>query len=428
MKQENVVLITIDCLRADHTGYMGYERDITPNIDELSENGVSFTQAISNGPSTNFSFPSILASSYFLSFPPKELVGSKRKIYMPSLLGGKTLAECLNEGGYYTAAVHSNAFLSSFYGYDRGFDTFIDLGEENTPTEGQDIFSKIRRRFELFKGKRPYGRNSAVTENGIACLRDIEEEGFFLWLHYMSPHWPYATRKYPLIDGGVISTLNRMFSLDTEIKLQKTLYDEEVRDADREIGRFFEAVKELGVSLENTYFIITADHGQEFAEHDRWGHINRPYEELLDVPLVISGPEIERGKTDSSLVELLDLAPTILELLNVEQPLAFEGEPFAFSENFEESKEGVISERSREDETNLSYQTERWKYILTFVEEEIEEELYDLRDDPGEKVNLAEEEEEKVNMFREKLSKHYKNVTTLRREKKKMEDLKKKIH
>lgn len=114
---KNVILITIDCLRADHVGCLGYDRPTTPNIDELAEAGVLFTQAFSQGSKTATSFPALLASTYPLMFEGYKRISEPRKM----------ISEVLKENGYTTAAFHSNPTLSSYFNYDRGFDTFEDL-------------------------------------------------------------------------------------------------------------------------------------------------------------------------------------------------------------------------------------------------------------------------------------------------------------
>jgi len=116
----NVILITIDCLRADHVGSLGYARPTTPHIDAIARRGTIFTQALSNGPKTSASFPSILTSTYPLMYGGTAYLAEDRT----------SIAEVLKNHGYSTVAFHSNPFLSSSYGYNKGFDTFWDAIQE----------------------------------------------------------------------------------------------------------------------------------------------------------------------------------------------------------------------------------------------------------------------------------------------------------
>lgn len=125
---ENVVLITIDCLRADHVGCLGYDRNTTPNIDQIAEEGVLFEQAIAQGGRTATSFPSILTSTYPLMF------GHHKKITRPR----KTIAEVLKNHEFSTAGFHANPSLSRYFNYDRGFETFKDFVTDSDGERGAE--------------------------------------------------------------------------------------------------------------------------------------------------------------------------------------------------------------------------------------------------------------------------------------------------
>ena len=179
----NVVLITVDCLRADHMGCYGYKRDTTPFIDKISKEGIIFENAFANGPNTRHSVPSFLTSSYPLLFKDEAL---GKKLHN----GRKTIAEILKRNDYFTAAIHSNPYISKFYGYNRGFEYFNDflLGQVEDDKKSNKI-SKIFN--ELIKGlkallikKLPHEDADTINNLAIKCLKNKGKKPFFLWLHY----------------------------------------------------------------------------------------------------------------------------------------------------------------------------------------------------------------------------------------------------
>lgn len=383
---KNVVLVTVDCLRADHMGCYGYKRDTSPFLDRLSKKGLFFKNAFSNGPNTRHSVPSFLSSTYPLLFFDEAKGGRLSS-------GRKTLAEVLKKKGYTTLAVHSNPYVSKFYGYDRGFDFFNDflMGQVDADVD-RNIFSKIIS--DGFKGlkavlmkKLPHETGEQINKEVFKILEDVEGP-FFCWVHYMDVHMPYVPPNRFLHEldlksfshikkvwmGKKINDLDSRDKIkDSEIEDYVDLYDGCIRYNDWILKDF---IKKLEEKYPDTIFIITADHGEEFREHGGLSHVEKLYDELLHVPLFFYGKDV-KSNTIKKPVSLLNLAPSILYLLGFGNDFLFQGENFLDSEDF------VIAEAYR-DKPIFCYRDLEWKII--FNESDIE--IYDIKKDPGETRNL----------------------------------------
>jgi len=424
----NVLLITVDCLRPDHLGCYGYARDTSPKIDKLASQGTLFTEAISCGGNTASAFPSILASA----LPPLHVDEHKRIIQRNT-----TLAEAFGEAGYGTAAFTSNPFLSQLWSYNKGFDKF-DEGWRDTPRFWivrewlvDKVLSAISNKMFLgFLAKLDKYADSvsfALSGNPITHAEQTSEEAFswlnshnksfFLWLHYMDVHAPYMPppRYVSQFHGkGIsryqISALWRKSATDptqlspSEVATLQDLYDASIRYVDDNIGWF---LRKAESRLENTILIFTADHGDEFGEHGRAGHLTL-YDGIIHVPLIIKGSRIKAGAIIREEVSLLDLAPTIVALAGLREVDTFHGKPFVpLMRGVRGTAKGavsVITSPSSEQQTILAYRMPKWKYIRTestlFPNRVLTEELYNLKDDPGEKANLIWLETDEVRKFK----------------------------
>lgn len=425
-EKSNVILLTIDSLRADHLGCLGYSKEVSPYIDDLAKKGVLFSWAISNGSNTPSSFPSIITSSHPLvhpsgkqrGLPPNWLFLSEKRV---------TIAEVLKKSGYSTAAFNSNPWTSSFFGYNRGFDVFEELDYSSGITDilkDIDILHKhlyhLRRIYTalyeiILRGKSKHAhRASVLNRKAINWLED-HSNGFFIWLHYMDVHAPFIPPEIAFLERINALRLFRKvekykpnFSED-ELKMFVKFYDGEIKYVDHEIGNFLNEIKKIGVSLDNTYIILTADHGEQLMEHGVVGH-GLLYDEVIHVPLIICGPEIEENTVIRNQVELLDICPTILDLLRIQQVEGSQGTSLVSLIKGEKSqKKDIISETISDIGWKiLSYRTEEWKYILVLDENDkkIDAELYNLKDDPKEKESLVEKRKEIVDKFETKILTH----------------------
>lgn len=420
----NVLLITIDCLRADHAGFMGYDRPTTPNLDRLAAEALLCTNAFATGPRTAESFPGIIASAYALMY------GGGYALTEHHI----TLAEVLNSAGYDTAAFHSNPYLSTNYGYDRGFATFWDSLEKTSgmsrASHRANMLRKINRHSALYRWARRLGTlgqtvgrsqpfvRAGVLNGKVTRWLTSDPSPFFLWLHYMDPHYPYLPEDehLRLFSGGSLprwrmaSVFSRMLEEPASVRgperqLLIDLYDAEVRSMDAAIGQLLAHLRERRL-YDDLLIVVTADHGEEFGEHGEFSHATwasevqdgrvqpKLHDELLHVPLLLRFPRGEHaGERLDGLVSLVDVAPTILEVAGLEPPDRWcgqgflpamlengQGRPFVFSEYLVHNRglKGPV----------IACRTEAWKYIHEGVFGR--HELYDLENDSQEQQNVVE--------------------------------------
>jgi len=412
-KKPNVILITIDALRADHLGFMGYKENISLNIDKLAEESSVFTQAFSVSSLSSYSFPAILASTY----PDKK----------PDVL----ISEVLKKEGYITAAFHCNPFLSAFFGYGKGWDFFEDIvpAESNIIKRKKtfsfflNLFREIA--FSTFPGiyywirylgakylkiKIP-GESSLPVKFQVNAayinrlIKDFiysiknKEKPFFIWSHYLDVHEPYFSREFYFPDKNY-SFLNDLRIqrfpqhlglhqyehkralrryMKKYLKQGTDCYDYGIEYMDYQIGELMRFFKKENV-YDDSIIIITADHGDEFLEHGGGSHLPKLYNEVLHVPLLIKIPG-EGLKVINKKVSLIDLSPTICNLLGIKVDSSFKGENL-----FEKSDEKPIFHLEKAHNQNrIACQFKNWKYILGNNQEE----LYNLSEDPKEQENIA---------------------------------------
>jgi arylsulfatase len=305
---KNVVLVTLDALRADHLSSYGYGRETTPFLDSLAAETARFTRAFSASSHTREAIPSILTGRY-----PDRAVDDRFQ------RSADTIAEYLRRSGFETAGFHSNPFVSRAYGFDQGFDTFDDdlyLGGNRLLALAQRALDKLR--------NRNYARASEINERSLDWLDSLDgDRPFLLWNHYMDPHGPYeapaeyqrwfhgasiskseAKRLYhrAIDDPGSISKAERDHLID--------LYDAEVAYTDDQLASFFRPLAEREL-LEESFVVITADHGDAFGEHGYYEHPRYLHDELVHVPLILLGPGVTPGTVDVP-ISTLDIVTTVL--------------------------------------------------------------------------------------------------------------------
>ncbi len=313
----DVLLVVIDTLRADHVGCYGYPRDTTPNVDGLARTARRYEIALAPAPWTGSSVASIFTglhpSSHGLltNAAPLGEEALASDFLAPRAV---TLAERFSKAGYRTAAVVSNPWLKSRYGYAQGFD-----------------------RFEELPSKAAAGPVTSAAIERIEEFRRAENEApYFLYVHYMDAHGPYDPD--PPFDSMFRSPEARLLSdkewaavepylregEDRDLNAYIDRYDGGIRQCDEQIGRLLLA---LGPRIASTVVVVTADHGEEFFEHGRAGHGYTLFEEMIRVPLVIKAPGAPPSVVAwPEFASLVDLAPTIAALAGLKaDPDDFEG-------------------------------------------------------------------------------------------------------
>lgn len=310
----HVLLISIDTLRSDHLGCYGYPRATSPHIDELSKRGTLFENACSTASWTLPSHASLMTGTY----PARHGVRDDGNRLRPDL---PTLAERLQELGYWTCGAVSGVYVTRTFGFERGFERFDEA---------------------LARDSRQKNVATGIVDRLLEQI-DARPAGapFFAFAHVFDPHFdyrppsPYRERFVdPAYDGELDGTLGSMAPyLDAgpmrEADRQHLidLYDGEIAYVDAEIGRLLAALEEREV-LADTVVVVTADHGEEFKEHGALGHAKTLYNEQLAIPLIIAGtPRFPPGQRHAAPVSLVDVAPTILALVRGGAADGFDGVP-----------------------------------------------------------------------------------------------------
>ena len=424
----NVVLITVDSLRADAIGPYDASRH-TPVMDSLADDGTVFERAFATGNWTPFSFPSMLAS--------RPVFADSGEIGVEN---APTLARTVSDSGVATGGFNAaNGFLTSHWGYDDGFDEF----EPFVASVGSSIYSRylathptveawlqlaaspirrIRSRLAGNTDDRPFLDTSRMfdVEHAAAAFLETVEEPFFLWVHYMDTHTPYvpAPRYIREVSGNRVGT-HRMLHAHTRTGLGwevgertlsdlRTLYQAAARQVDASVGRLLDSLSANGFDDE-TAIVLAGDHGEEFQEHGHLAHYPKLYDELIHVPFVADVPGLDGGRVDGH-VGLDAIPPTVADLLGVDPSPEWHGESLlpalrgeeGAEEDAEESEtDPVVSVTVRgEDVTQqpiprslsdgdlfVSVRDDDWTYIENV--DAGERELYHRPADPTQQENLA---------------------------------------
>ncbi|SDE80932.1 sulfatase [Halorientalis regularis] len=421
MSVSNVVLVTIDSLRYDRA--LQSDRAVTPapTLSRLAKDGFCFNRAFANGPNTPSSFPTLLTGTYPAMYGGYRYLDERRPF----------LSATLQDAGMRTVGYHSNPHLGPEKNYNHGFDTFNDGAEddddartiknfvdEQVPSDSR-LYTVLRRIWHYVTMKTEtsaYAPATEITDRAIDWL-ESDWDGhspYFMWLHYMDVHYPFtppdrfledidvdplSTRRTADLNGRMQEDPDSLTAEDQSDLLD--LYDGEIRYMDHNLNRLLEKL-EAQDAREDTTVVVTADHGEAFGEHDRYGHHPYNYDELLHVPLVFDVPGRDGRQIDQQ-VSLIDVPPTLYDLLGVETPEAVQGrslEPLMAGEEREEQV--VVCTASGGG--MLATRTPEWKLLWDREADTVE--LYHLTEDPGEEHDVSAESPEIVEQFRALLEDH----------------------
>lgn len=391
----NVILISIDTLRADHVSCYGYDRDTTPNIDALAADSVVFEQAITPAPWT---LPA--HASLFTGLLPSQ--HGVQNFYQNLSDEALTLAEVLRARSFLTLGVASFEYLFPDYGLAQGFDEYFF----RYPLRAEKIVEKALDMLDRHRGKR-----------------------FFMFLHFFDPHDPYnPPAPYngmfcPFGEKGCLKTQHRSpikaflgerrRPTHRDMEAVIALYDGEIRFVDEQLFFLFERLKELDV-WDNTMLVVTSDHGEEFWDHGSLSHGFRLYEEQIRAPLIVKLPRSRNAGTRvERQVGLIDVAQTVFAELGIEEDADGPGRSLFSRPNLElAEKRYYVSETVAHGIKRLCLRTNILKYItpncynykgLSYRSPEL---LYDLQNDPHETENLIAPEAELVALLRKDAYEH----------------------
>ena len=311
----NIILLTLDTTRVDHLSCYGYPRRTSPNLDALAEQSVVYTRAIAPSswtlPSHASLFTGKFTASHGARYDPNGPMMLTSAIPGPSGWNRyrarglspdeQTLAEILNQADFTTGAVVGGPWLKKPFGLNKGFEYYDDAGIDSV------------------NGRRA----DPITESALRWLDEVRDEQFFLFLNYFDPHEPFAAPgQFALAFQNEKMAAGGENAMIEEIHAQ---YDAEILYMDYHIGRLLRSLASWG-RYDNTWIIVTADHGQLLGEHGKHGHGKYLYQEELHVPLFMKYPRSEVAPTQSDVcVQLTDILPSICHRLELSTPQGIQG-------------------------------------------------------------------------------------------------------
>jgi choline-sulfatase len=361
----DILLVTIDTLRADHCSAYGYPVPTTPNLDALAAKGVLFRRAYAESSTTAPSHAVLMTSRHF-----RTLGVGKNGLAVPA--DATTIAEALQDDGYQTAAFVSSFPLLTRFGFSQGFDVYDDKFEVDEASLG-------RRKPGSQAHDRLGGATLAHVERWLGKRNDSRP--LFLWVHFVDPHAPYRAPE----------RFAAKWPERTKTAVQR--YDAEVHYADRQLGRLLEVVAKQTPDHDD-FVVVTSDHGEGLGDHGWMSHGVNLHEEAVRIPLVASWPgHLAEGKVVEDPVALVDVARGILDVAGVD------------AKSFEHAREmfGTTDpgrsiflqrrdyrsgkEKGHKIAGEMTAVVERGSKLILAPDEELRE-LYDLTRDPRELTDL----------------------------------------
>ncbi|RUL82548.1 sulfatase [Tautonia sociabilis] len=417
-ERPNLILITLDTVRAGNVGFHGYGKPTTPHLNGLAEQAVVFERAGSVASWTLPAHASLLTGKYSFHHGAHEMHQQLSPEH-------ETLAEILLAAGYRTAGFVGGPYCKAKYGLDQGFSVYhdrLDFFEYRHTYDplsikrGIDWFSKDLSRLLL----RSDGERTAPEINAdvLRWAGRWNGEAFFLFINYFDAHDPYnqgmehrhlftsETRDDKAINQMVRShyfdPIGRFRVRRVDPGLREYLvamYDAEIRFLDDQLAKLLDQLSRRGF-LDNTVLVVASDHGEEFFEHGGVMHKQTLYEEVLHVPLIVRFPKALRPSRVGARVSLADVFPTVLELLGLPLPRDIDGKSLLSlmtGDGAGPLHDFIVSQRYGREEHGESHMQaltgQNWKYIHVEPEQErIPSALFNLRADPLERKNLIREE------------------------------------
>ncbi len=389
----NVLLIGIEVIRADHVSRLGYFRNTTPTLDKLAHEGVIFSRAIAT---SSWTLPTNM--SVFTSLYPSVHKVTDNKRTLPKRI--TTLAQVLKKNGYLTAAFVTSPVLDGGNGFSRGFDLYDDFSAKLDLAVG--LLGNEATNQDMFTGARTC---EVLNRTATAWLQKNHKKPFFMFLFYFDSHYPY-TPPPPFdttFDPDYVGPIEPATLPGNQRKMPRpaprdlehliALYDGGIQYTDEYISKLLDALRKYGI-LDNTLVIVFADHGEAFYEHDKVGHGEMLYNEVIHIPLILRWPHaIPPSRQIDALVSQVDIMPTVLDYLNVEHDGFMQGRSLkALIEGHKaEIHDAVFAELSaRKEDSYCAVVSGGRKFILDLSTGR--KELFDLTSDPEEQVNLYKEQ------------------------------------
>ena len=387
----NIVLISIDTLRPDHLGCYGYARPTSPNIDAIAAQGALFEQHISSAPWT------LPAHAAMFTSVPDSVHGVVDAVKFRLSEDFETLPESFQTAGYSTAGFFAGPYLHPAFGLGQGFDRYVDCVQ--TVPEGQvDADNEWSMRDPVLRASHHGVTNDKVYAEWQRFFAEAAEEAepFFAFVHLWDVHFdftpppPYDTLFDPDYDGPFTG---RDFFYDPAINAAIpardkehiiALYDGEIAWTDEIVGRIRHDLGAAGL-LENTVFVITADHGTELFDHGGKGHRTTLYDEQIHIPLIVHFPGVVQPARFAGQTRMIDLGPTLRDLAGLPAVSTTMGEtlgPFLRGEQSTGLGRPAVSELMSVGRNLRSLRTAEGKFVVNH--DNGGSAWFDLSTDPGE--------------------------------------------
>jgi len=389
---ENLILVTVDSLRADHCGFLGSDRELTPTLDAMATDGIAFERAYAPGPRTPSSMPAIFTGEFvqqpnlgvYRSYAEKSSAHMERRARIRRHLARfRPLPERLRELGYDTGGVTANPWTDVDTNFDRGFDDFRAVQNRDVRPESL-ILGRIADTLPTADVDDWLLTWPDFYDQILACRQELDEP-YFLWVFLLDPHQPYLTpaafREGNTALSMYLSNIwhSRYHSYTDPLPpYLETRLRRSYRDTIRSIDAFLDRLLSDLVT-DDPVTIIHADHGESFHEHGAYGHRPQLYRENLHVPLVVHGADTTNRVSDP--VTLRDLPELVTAVATDDAPdSAMLSRPFLFSRT--------------EEAERIAVRTDAWTYIRAdetyadYLHDFQAEELYHTTADPGETRNM----------------------------------------
>lgn len=356
----NLLIVTLDTLRADHLGAYGYSAAETPALDRLAAEGIRFERVASTAPITLVAHGSIMTGL----IPPHHGWRDNGSFLAADTV--RTLAEVLQQSGYSTGGFVASFVLDDRFGIARGFDAYTDFGGLEVDLDAELLLNVER-------------RGDEVIDDAIAWLGK-QSGPFFAWVHLYDPHTPYEP---PEPFAG---------------RFRGRPYDGEIAYTDQQVGRLLDYLEQSG-RASDTLLVVTADHGEGLGDHDEKWHAFFIYDSTIRVPLILRGEGLPSGMVVDGQASLVDLLPTSLALLGVDDP---DGPRRDGRDLRPLIVDPGAAGRAAYSESLVPSLNFGWSELRALRQDGYEyiaaprPELYDLRADPGEARNLAGQDPERA--------------------------------
>jgi arylsulfatase A-like enzyme len=374
----NVLVVSLDSVGAAHLGCYGYGRSTSPNIDRLAEKGIVFENVRTQANWTKPALASLLTSLY----PSVHRTDSQGETgdrvddsarQKANVLDNRfrTAAQDFHEAGYATAGVSDGGYTHSFFGFARGFDYYENRG----------------------------GGLKPCTYRLLRWILQRPEAPFFAWIHAWDAHFPYMDRppynrmfvnhrSNLVLNSATRHEINKGQRLvaNAELEFQKGLFDGAINYLDKQVGSLLHELERLDL-LANTIVVITADHGEAFMEHQLVEHTECLYDEVLRVPLIFLGPGLKGGRRIRTQARSIDIMPTVLDMCGLTPKVEIQGVSLMPWITGQRSDDLLAASETERGGGQIALCDGRFKAIVKRSDDRME--IYDLEQDPGEKLDLA---------------------------------------